>query len=154
VTAVRAFLDEKRRVSRREKEEVGVAEPLLDLPSGDDWELDFLKQHYREAFKLAFADAVAGLTSEERNILRFHAVEGLSIDQIGTVYAMHRSSVARRLQGARRALLEATRAGLVERIRVERTELDSIMGLIQSRLDVSLDRLLAPSRAGAKEGTR
>ena len=147
VIAVRAFLDEKRRLSRREKEEVGGPDPLLDLPSGDDWELDFLKQHYRDAFKEAFAVAVASLTSELRNLLRFHAVEGLSIDQIGAVYGMHRSSVARRLQSARQALLEATRAELMRRIRVDHTEFESIMGFIQSRLDVSLARLLAASRA-------
>ncbi len=152
VTAVRAFLDEKRRISRREKEDVGSSEPLLDLPAGDDWELDFLKQHYRDAFKVVFGEAVAGLTSEQRNILRFHTVEGLSIDQIGAVYSMHRSSVARRLQGARKALLDATRRGLMERIRVERAEFDSIMGLIQSRLDVSLVRLLAPSTVPSTSG--
>jgi len=152
VTAVRAFLDERRRISRREKEEVGATEPLLDLPSGEDWELDFLKQHYRDAFKVVFAEAVVTLTSEQRNILRFHAVEGLTIDQIGAVYGMHRSSVARRLDGARKALLGATRSGLMDRIRVERTELDSIMGLIQSRLDVSLARLLAPSMAAPEGG--
>ncbi len=153
VTAVRAFLDETRRVGRREKEDVAPGEALLDLPAQTDWELDFLKQRYREAFREAFWEALATLSAEQRNLLRYHTVEGLTLDQIASITPYHRSSVARRLQKARQELLVATRAALGAALRVEEREFESIMALIQSRLDVSLSRVLVASPgAGEPEG--
>lgn len=155
VTAVRAFLDERRRVSRREQEDVSPGEALLDMPAEQDWELDFLKRRYREAFRHAFWQALTTLTSEQRNLLRYHAVEGLTLDQIAAITPIHRSSIARRLQKARQALLTATREALATSLRVEGREFESIMALIQSRLDVSLSRVLAPTQVtppGPPEG--
>lgn len=146
VTAVRALLDERRTVTRKEREALVSPEQLMESAADEDWELGYLKSHYREAFKRAFTTAVSSLTSQQRNILRFNVVEGLSVDQIGAVYRMHRSSVSRRLVGTRKTLLEATREELGRLLKVNGEEFDSIMYLIQSRLDVSLTRILAPSR--------
>ena len=151
VTAVRAFLDERRRVSRREKEDVAPGEALRDMPAEGDWELDFLKRRYREAFRHAFWHALTTLTSEQRNLLRYQAVEGLSLDQISAITPYHRSSVARRLQKARQALLSATREQLAVSLRVEGREFESIMALIQSRLDVSLSRVLVPTQVAPSD---
>jgi RNA polymerase sigma-70 factor (ECF subfamily) len=146
VTAVRALLDERRTVKRKEREALVSPEQLMETAAEEDWELGYLKAHYREAFKKAFGTAVSSLTSQQRNILRFNVVEGLSVDQIGAVYRMHRSSVSRRLVSTRKTLLEATREELGRLLKVDGGEFESIMNLIQSRLDVSLTRILAPSR--------
>ena len=147
VTAVRALLDERRTVARREREALISPEQLMDSAAEEDWELGYLKAHYREAFKKAFGAAVSSLTSRQRNILRFNVVEGLTVDQIGAVYRMHRSSVSRRLVNTRKQLLEATREELGRLLKVDGGEFESIMNLIHSRLDISLTRILAPSRA-------
>lgn len=142
VTASRSFMDELRRAKRAARERPSSDEELLDITTAQSWELSFLKEHYRDAFRQTFAEALGHLPTEDRILLRFHTLSGLSIDQLAGLYKIHRSNVARRLARIRECLLEQTRAGLMERLRVDRREFESIMTLISSRLDVSLGRLL------------
>lgn len=104
-----------------------------DFISIDDPELTYIKSAYREAFKEAFADATRALPAELQNFLRFYYLDGLDLAQIGTIYKLSVPTVSRRLARARAEVLEATRARLKERLRVDSAELDSIMQLIQSR---------------------
>ena len=56
-------------------------------------------------------------------------------------YGVHRATVVRWLAAAREALFAGTRARMRDRLRD--TEIDEVLDLIQSRLDVSVRRLLA-----------
>ena len=105
-------------------------------------ELGYLKEHYRDAFVEAFSAALQDLTPKARNALRQHYLHGLSVDQIGTLYGVHRSNAARRVAKAREALLAGTRRRLVHGLRVARDDFESIMRLIESRIDVSIRRML------------
>ncbi len=107
-------------------------------------ELGYLKEHYRDAFKHAFCNALGELTPRARNALRHHYIHGLSIDRIAALYGVHRSNAARRVAKARDVLLSTTRRHLLIELKVERSELESLMRLVESRLDVSLQRLLEP----------
>lgn len=140
VTTVRTFTD-LARASARSPEQAGDDE-ILALADGDDLELSFLKKHYRAGFKQAFEGAVRGLDPAERNILRQSVVHGLGIDQIAAVYGIHRATAARRIEKAREALLVATRKTLMTTLSIDRSEFESVMALIQSRLDVSIHRVL------------
>lgn len=121
---------------------------LLAMPSPlTGPELGFLKERYRDEFRTAFTDALGELTPRDRNALRHHYVQGLSIDQIATLYGIHRSNAARRIAKGRDELLSATRRRLVLGLKVDRAEFESIMRLIESRIDVSIQRML-----GADEG--
>jgi RNA polymerase sigma-70 factor, ECF subfamily len=121
---------------------------LLAMPSPlTGPELGFLKERYRDEFRAAFTAALAELTPRDRNSLRHHYVHGLTIDQLATMYGVHRSNAARRIAKGRDALLSATRRRLVLGLNVDRVEFDSIMRLIESRIDVSIQRML-----GADEG--
>lgn len=146
VTSMRVCLDVVRGEARQKKE-VNLSEELLqDFPDIDlDVELAFLKREYRAHFKEAFAQALYALPSGERNLLRQHFAAGLSLDQIAEVSGVHRSTVARRLAKTRQGLLEATRQAFMNRLQISVKEFDSIMGLIQSRLEVSMHRLLKHS---------
>ena len=108
----------------------------------DDPELHFLKAHYRDAFRRAFAQAVGQLASRDRNILRMHLLGGMTLEQVATVYGINRSTVVRSLQKIRKTLYTATRDALREEVAVPRSEFESVLALIQSRFDVSLGRLL------------
>jgi RNA polymerase sigma-70 factor (ECF subfamily) len=105
-------------------------------------ELGYLKQLYREEFRQAFAEAVAALTDRERMLLRQHALDGLSIDRLADFYGVHRATTARWVEAARKSVLTRTRRALGQRLHVPAAELDSIMRLIHSRLDVTLAGLL------------
>lgn len=139
ITAVRTFTDMARQAGRtRETRD----DELMRLADGEDLELSFLKKHYRAEFKQAFEAAVGGLDSGERNLLRHSVVRGLSIDQIAALYHIHRATAARRVAKARDLLLTTTQRELMHRLSIGREELDSLMQLIRSRLDVSIHRVL------------
>jgi len=77
-------------------------------------------------------------------LLHQHALDGLSIDKLAAFYRVHRATTARWLDAARQAVLDGTRRELVSRLQLSVNELDSIMRMIGSRLDVSLPELLRP----------
>jgi len=116
---------------------------LFELPHTlGDPELDYLKDKYREEFRAAFLAAVEGLEARDRTLLRQTIVHRLTVRQIGRMYQVHHATVARWIAQARQRLVEATRTHLQDQLEISQRELDSIMGLIASRLDVSVVRVL------------
>lgn len=112
------------------------------MAPGDDPELAYLKTTYRAEFNASFTAALAALEPRQRNFLRLKYLDGLSIDQLGALYGVHRSTAARWVVGAQESLLQETRRLLTERLKLTRSQLDSVLRLISSQLDVSLSRLL------------
>ncbi len=122
-------------------------EGLADLPSpGADPELGFLREHYRKDFKSAFDEALATLGDRQRNVLRLSLLEGLSIDEVGRVYAVHRATAARWVSAAREQLVAETRSRMAKRLKLGTAELTSLMGLVRSNLSISLSRGLGQGR--------
>jgi RNA polymerase sigma-70 factor (ECF subfamily) len=113
----------------------------LELP-GADPELDYLKAHYRSEFKAAFQAAMETLSDHELSVLRLNLLDGLNIDKIGAIYGTHRSTVARWIARSRERLLSETRGALAGRLQVSQDELESVMALVGSQLDVSIYRFL------------
>ncbi len=123
----------------------GAYEDPFELPASlGDPELDYLKDTYREQFREAFVHAVAALPARERTLLRQSVTHGLTVRQLGRMHQVHHATAARWVADARQRLVDDTRAALQQRLDVSRRELDSIMGLIASRLDVSVARVLGP----------
>jgi RNA polymerase sigma-70 factor (ECF subfamily) len=75
-------------------------------------------------------------------------LRGLGIDQIAALHGVHRATAARRLERAREALLVATRKSLMSRLSIDSAEFESLMDLIRSRLDVSIQRILGSQAEG------
>jgi RNA polymerase sigma-70 factor (ECF subfamily) len=124
-------------------------EELLGVPSAvDDPELSHLRKRYARDFKAAFETALGELTAEDRNLLRLSLVDGLSIDEIGSVFGIHRATAARRLARCREHVQERTRKTLVEKLKLGTSELRSIIAYIQSHMDLSIQRLLADEIPG------
>lgn len=139
VVAVRTAIS----LIRKTRRHVATDDGLADLPAADhDPELRFMKQKYRAAFKRAFAMALEELESRDRNFLRLHHFGGLTVEQVGDVYGVHRATATRWLAKIRGTLMTATQKHLGAELDVAPTELASLMGLIQSRLEVSVERLL------------
>ena len=94
-TALRLRAEQKKATSTdpgaREAALLGQADP----------ELDYLKLRYRADFEGAFQSAMSQLSSRERLYLRLHYVDGLSIDKMGSLYRVHRSTIARRIAASR-----------------------------------------------------
>jgi RNA polymerase sigma-70 factor (ECF subfamily) len=101
-------------------------------------ELERAKQKYREEFKRAFEGALRTLSDRERTLLRQHHVDGLTIDEIGALYRVHRSTAGRLLTRARVVVLDATRLGMMSELGVAADDLDSIIRMIRSQIEISL----------------
>jgi RNA polymerase sigma-70 factor (ECF subfamily) len=143
VTATRTFIDCCR--THDEPPEVPMRNELVAVlpePKGDP-ELALLKREHMTHFKASFAEAVAALDGADRLLLKQHLVERLTIDQLGALYHLHRASAARRIAKARDALLLATRIALARRLGVPPERLASVLELVASRLEASIERLLA-----------
>jgi RNA polymerase sigma-70 factor (ECF subfamily) len=136
VIATRELLD----MRRREKFEAPLGERTLDaLPAAEhDPELAYLKASYRDAFRRAFRDAFAALEPRERDLIRQHHLQGDNVDQLATRYTVHRATAARWVARAREQLLHGTRERLAAALGLADAELDSILQLVASRLEVSL----------------
>jgi RNA polymerase sigma-70 factor (ECF subfamily) len=142
---VRASLNlqaQQREVVAREDSASSSGDSPLPAARSEDPELGFLKRHYRADFKAALEAAICALEPGQRALLREHFLEGLSIDELGRRHNVHRSTAARWVVRGREALLEGMRAQLMRRLSVSAPELDSLMGLMRSQLDVSLGGLL------------
>jgi len=121
------------------------AEPELHEHPGlsSDLQLAYLRREYGDQFRTAFEHAVTQLTREERNLLRFHFVDGMTSDALAAVFGIHRSTAARRVASARDKLATLARRAMMANMGVGRADLGSIMRLIASQLDVSVARYLA-----------
>lgn len=115
----------------------GVADPRAG-----EVEDDLAKQQYREQLEQACERALVELPKRERALLRMHLVDGASIDQIGRIYGVHRATAARWLARARATILAATQHRLAAELGVETDVAAGIAELVQSRLDISVARLL------------
>lgn len=145
VVTVREAYRTTRSERRTEQREVGgVDERIMDRAVGDEAnpELLHLKRDYRAKFKSSFQQAFSRLTNRERNILRYQYLDGLNIDQIGTIYDVSRATVARWRAKARARLLSETQRIMRDDFLVPLEEFDNAMRLIESHMDVSLSRLL------------
>lgn len=113
---------------------------VMPTPEADP-ELRFMKLQHRAHFKVCFQEALTALGKRERSVLRMSLVEGLSIDDIGKVYDVHRATAARWLTSAREQLVRDCRVKLAGRLGVSEAELDELMGSVQSNLSISLGQL-------------
>lgn len=127
-------------IARRAQRQVTADEDrLVELAcAGASPELEYFKRMYRREFELAFRDAVQSLSDRERVLVRQHFLDGVSVNDLGRLYRVHRATAGRWLERARDAILAATRARLMERLDVPPAELDSILRLVLSRLEISL----------------
>jgi RNA polymerase sigma-70 factor (ECF subfamily) len=138
VAAVRTALNLKRGTARA-SEDVGAE--LASL--APDPELDYLKTRYGKELREALQTTLASLSADERTVLRMHYIDGLNIDEIGVTYRVHRSTVARWLAASREKILEETKRILSKSLRIDKQEVESMIGLVRSQLDASIHRFLA-----------
>jgi RNA polymerase sigma-70 factor (ECF subfamily) len=139
VTVLRLRIDAERRkkAQRDQPGGEGAVDALADV--SDDPELAYMKGMYRAAFREAFAASLESLTAQQRNLLKHKLVQRLGLDEMAALYKVHRATIKRWVAEAREQLLDGTRRGLRARTGAAEPEVDSIMRLIQSRLDVTIE---------------
>jgi RNA polymerase sigma-70 factor (ECF subfamily) len=137
VVALRAAID-----LRRQTPDAAPPTPRAEEEAGGDPETGYLKQRYRQAFNEAFRGAVAALGGDQRELLRLHFVDGLTLDHLAARAGVHRATIARRIAAAREAVAEEARRLLEAALGASDSELESLAAVMRSQIDVSLPGLL------------
>jgi RNA polymerase sigma-70 factor (ECF subfamily) len=107
-----------------------------------DPELEFFKTHYREELTRAVEGALAALSVTDANLLRLHFFERLPVDTLAAMNGVSGRTVQRWIAGIRERLVSETRRLLRQRCPMNDAQLDSVVGLVQSQIELSVRRLL------------
>jgi len=102
---------------------------------------------YIEIFSAALERAFGALEARDRNLLRLHHVDGLTLDRLGALYQVHRATVARWLAQARTRIFEEVEADVKRTLKLSPSEFQSMLGLVRSYLEASLSGLMGPLHA-------
>ncbi|MEO8706716.1 MAG: sigma-70 family RNA polymerase sigma factor, partial [Kofleriaceae bacterium] len=141
VIATRLFIDLGRRKDRARERATDDGE--VELAAAGNVALELVKAEYREAIGAALLEAANRLEPGDRHLLRQHLVAGLTIDELGQALGVHRATAARRVAKARELFAETARALVAERLALDDSELAGVFGLVTSKLDLSIRRVLA-----------
>ena len=101
-----------------------------------------LRDTYTAALKTAIREAFSALEVRQRNLLRQHFIDELTIDDLARMYHAHRSTCARWLADARAELVRRTRKLLIEALGLRTAELDSLLQFLDSDIELSISRIL------------
>jgi RNA polymerase sigma-70 factor (ECF subfamily) len=118
-------------------------EPLLDrLEVERAPELSLLRAKHGADIAAALRAALESVGERDRALLRYGIVDGWTVDQIGQAYGVHRATAARWLAAARDALGDRIRTEVAARLAIPPADVDSLLDVVRSRIDVSLERIL------------
>jgi RNA polymerase sigma-70 factor, ECF subfamily len=127
---------------------LGAAPPAIDVTDNiadQDLgpELALLMETNRRAFQEAVAAAFATLAPQERNLLRRHLVDHMTLEEIAAPYGVHPATITRRLA----AIRDRIAADVRERLsgvfgNLDPDQLQSVFRAIRSHVYVSLSPLL------------
>lgn len=142
ITAQRAALNSIEHEMAQERAHQRAGTQALLIPP-EDPELQFLKARYAPEFERAFEEAVGRLSTRERAVLRLRVVSQLTLARIGVMYKVDESTVSRWLAAARSHLEVETESILRARLNLSKGEMQSLVRLVASEVDVSVARLLS-----------
>jgi RNA polymerase sigma-70 factor (ECF subfamily) len=107
-----------------------------------DPDLGYLKTHYAEDLRQAFESTLAALEPRESAVLRFYFLDAMSAQAIGAMYGVSSRTIQRWVVETRAKILAETQRRLGERLGLAAAEVATLVGILQSQLDVSLVRHL------------
>ncbi|HKU38314.1 MAG TPA: sigma-70 family RNA polymerase sigma factor [Polyangiales bacterium] len=106
-----------------------------------DVEWAWLAGRYRDAIERALTLALRQLSTRDRMILRLHTVRGLTMGVIARMYGVSQPTVSRWMRDAREQVQRAVLAAVSDECHCEDHELESIVRLVQSQLELSVSSL-------------
>jgi len=132
------------RVAKKNTREQSLDDALLEhWPAGTpDPRSDHLRARYTAELKTAIREAFAALEVRQRNLLRQHILDELTIDDLAKLYRVHRATCARWLADARADLGKQTRKRLVASLGTPGDELESLLRFLDSDIELSISRIL------------
>lgn len=139
--AVRMAISRRRRRDEQVILDEGeAAERLTELAV--DPVLLHMRKKYGVEIKAAIEEVIAALSTEQRNLLRFHYIDGLSTPQLAAMLGINQSNVSRRLIAIRDAILLQTQNRIRQKMNISESEFREISKQIYSQMNLSLSRIL------------
>jgi RNA polymerase sigma-70 factor (ECF subfamily) len=145
IVSLRCAFDEL----KRPLAEAALDSTLLDLfASAHDVERDVSQAEWRARLHDAVEASLGALTAREKTILRLHYVEGLNVETIGTIYRVHRATVARWILGIRGDVMSALRRTFANKADARSSEIRGLFADLDRQLTFSISRVLRASSSG------
>jgi RNA polymerase sigma-70 factor (ECF subfamily) len=138
VTATRAAIRMKKRAARFAEETLLEGRPEASAVGP---EALYVRRHYAPVLNAAIVAAIEALPDEARELLNSYYVDGLTIDQLAQRDGVHRATAARRVQSARVHLMACVRDLAARWLEIPDEDIDSLIHLVSSRLEISLRAL-------------
>jgi RNA polymerase sigma-70 factor (ECF subfamily) len=113
-----------------------------------DQEVLAAKAQYRDTFQAALEECFSALPSRQKTLLRMHFLDGMSIDEMGQVFHVHRATIARWLVAIRREVLDQICKKISLNLRTSSSEFRSMVRLVQGDVRLSLHRILGSGPRG------
>ncbi len=147
-TGLRTGLNELRRIGRAPMP-AGDEQLLVAMPDkNDDQQLQYMKELYRSAFRDAFKASIGELESRLANVLRHYYLDDMTLEQIGALYRVHKTTVMRWVNKAHAELEVKTKSRMTSHLQLGASEVESVLRLIQSGIQLGLASVLAPGSPG------
>jgi len=115
-----------------------------------DPELDLLKFRYAKRFNEALELALRELPASDANLLYLTGVKRVSLGAVAKMEGVSVRTIQRRIGAVRTHVFEDTKRAR-EFLQASDAEMSSLLALVQSQLDVTLHRVLAPAEPSATE---
>jgi RNA polymerase sigma-70 factor (ECF subfamily) len=133
VAAVRLALNMRRSHQRAAQRLTGLTEA-----QPPDIERDLIKLQLQPVLSQSVATTLAGLSVRDRRLLRMYFVDELTLDAIGSIYKVNRSTVHRWINRVTRNIAQSVREQMGEAAAVATSQWGSLLGVLRSQLTVSL----------------
>lgn len=114
---------------------LGTPHLLFERGPERDPEMSALRRLYTDDFDSAYREALATLSSRERNLLRYRLEEELGLSQISALFQIAPETVGRWLREVRQRLADRTRDRLLRRIGQSPSVVDRALSQVEEQID-------------------
>jgi RNA polymerase sigma-70 factor (ECF subfamily) len=142
VCALRLALDLNAAPEVFRRNDTQALDALMASTPGGEVMLD--AEQHRAPFRAALQEALDALTTREKTLLRLHFLDGMNIDALGSMFQVHRATVARWLVAIRTGVLNHVRQRLSLDLGASPSEAQSLVRLLSADVQVSIQRILKP----------
>jgi RNA polymerase sigma-70 factor (ECF subfamily) len=118
----------------------GFAEQMVADRANPD--LQLLMARYGQSLLDAVSRGLRDLPRRQRAVLRLYILSRLTIEELGRMYDVHRSTAARWIASAERSVFDTVKREFRERWALATSDVASLARLIRSQLPLSLERVL------------
>jgi RNA polymerase sigma-70 factor (ECF subfamily) len=146
VTAMRIAAKQTRKDKPTVNPDEEIIQPLLS-GTGNDPELDRIKQHHHEDLRHAMREAFASLSDADRYLLRLYYVDRISMYDLGPLLGISQPTVSRRLEQVREKIRKETQRHLEEHLKLSPRDFQSFIKLLDSQFDLRISQVLGGAAA-------